>query len=191
MTKRTEVVLAGLAGQGLVFAGTVLADAIGLHEGKFISQLGFYSANVRTGRSRSEVVIGDEEIDFPAATRPDIVVALTQAEAQSFASKMRPGGTLILDSDQESISPPESLLVYSAPLQAIAREKFGEEMLVNLVALGALAAICDVVALESLERTVVNQFPGSIGERNLKALKEGYSAGLLAQPVHARTGTET
>jgi len=150
--------------------------------------LGFYSANVRTGRSRSEVVIGDEEIDFPAATRPDIVVALTQAEAQSFASKMRPGGTLIIDSDQESISPPESLSVYSVPLQAIAMEEFGEEMLVNLVALGALAAICDVVALESLERTVVSQFPGSIGERSLKALREGHSAGLLAQPVHARTG---
>ena len=189
MAKRTEVVLTGLAGQGLVFAGTILADAIGLYEDKFISQLGFYSANVRTGRSRSEVVICDEEIDFPAATRPDIVVALTQVEAQSYAPKMRSGGTLIIDSDQESISPPESLSVYSVPLQAVAREKFGEDLLVNLVALGTLAAICDVVALDSLERTVARQFSDSIGERNLEALKEGYSAGLRAQVVRARTGT--
>ncbi len=181
MVKRTEVVLAGLAGQGLVFAGTVLADAVGLYEGRFISQLGFYSISARTGPSRSEVVIGDEEIDFPAATQPDIVVAFTQAEAKTYAPRMRPGGTLIVDSDQDGISLPESLSVYRVPLLSIAREKFGEELLGNLVALGALAAISDVVALDSLERTVASQFPGSRGERNLEALRHGYNAGLLAK----------
>ena len=70
MANRTEVVLAGLAGQGLVFAGAVLADAAGLHEDKFVSQTAFYGTAARTGPSRSEVVVDDEEIDFPAAARP-------------------------------------------------------------------------------------------------------------------------
>ena len=179
MGERTEIVLAGLAGQGLVFAGTVLADAVGLYQGKFISQLAFYSVSTRTGPSRSEVVIGDEEIDFPAVTQPDIVLAFTGADAQSYSGRMRPGGMLIVDSDQDCSSLPESLLVYRVPLVSIAQRELGETLLANLVALGALAALSGVVTLESLERAVTARVSGARGERSVEALRRGHSAGLL------------
>ncbi len=181
MARRTEVVLAGLAGQGLVFAGSVLADAAGLYEDKFVSQLGFYSVNARTGPSRSEVIIGDEEIDFPAATEPDIVVAFTKEDAQSYASNMRSNGILIVDLSQEDVSLRESLSVFMVPFASIARKEFGEELLGNLVALGALASISDVVSQNSLEQTIRGRFKGSTEERSQKALRLGYSVGLTAR----------
>ena len=186
MAKRTEVVLAGLAGQGLVSAGVILADAVGLLEDKFVSHLGFYGTSVRTGPSRAEVVVGEEEIDFPAATCPDIVVAFTQSDAKSFGHKMRPGSILIVDSDQEVTGLSESPSVYRLPFLNIAKEQLGEELLLNMVALGAVAAISSVVSIKSLEQTVANQFRGSRGKKNLEALREGYNVGLLAQPVHIR-----
>lgn len=174
------MVLTGLAGQGLVFAGTILANAVGLHEDRYVSQLGYYSTNVRTGPSRSEVVVGDEEIDFPAATQPDIVVALTEAEARSYALRMSPTGILIMDSDFELDASLDSLSVHKVPLLEIARLKFGEELSVNLVALGVLAAVSEVVALESLIKTVAEYSPGPRGEKGQEALDEGYRAGLLS-----------
>ena len=185
MTERTEIVLAGLAGQGVVYAGAVLADAAGLYQGKFVSQLGFYGMSVRTGPSRSEVVIAEEEIDFPAATQPDIVLALTRGDAEAYASKMRPGGLLIVDSEQgfDSAKLTGTLLVYSMPLLSIAKHELGEALLVNLVGLGALSALSGIVSLEALERAVFQRASASERERNLEALRRGHREGGLRRGI--------
>lgn len=173
MANRTEIVLTGTAGQGLVFAGVVLADAAGISENKFVSHLGFYSINARTGPSRSEVVIGDEEIDYPAATEPDIVVAFTREEAQRYASVMRKDGILIMEEAQINGSLPESLSIYNVPFLTAARKELGEELIGNLVALGAMATLTRAVSPASLEKTLSAKSKGEILDRNLAALRLG------------------
>ncbi len=173
MAKRTEVVLAGTAGQGLVFAGVVLADAAGIAENKFVSHLGFYSINARTGPSRSEVIIGDEEIDYPAATEPDIVVAFTKEDAQRYASAMRKDGTLIMEDAQIDTKNSASLSIHKLPFLTIARKELGEELIGNLVALGALATITGVISPASLEKTLAAKSKGEALQRNLAALRLG------------------
>ena len=188
MANRTEVVLSGLAGQGLVFAGGILADAVGVIEGKFVSQTASFGTAARTGPSRSEVIVGDEEVDFPAATLPDIVVALTEGDARKYTTKMRPGGILMVDSDQDPGKLDGDHAVYVLPLLSIVKEESAEEVAISLAALGALAAISGIVALASLEETVEKRFPLPKGEQNLRILKKGYEAGLKAREAQPQSG---
>ena len=86
MQNRLEIRLAGSGGQGLILAGLILAEAVGIHEGKFVTQTQSYGPEARGGASRSEVVISDQEIDYPQAVKPDILLCMNQAACdQSWA----------------------------------------------------------------------------------------------------------
>ncbi|MGB9590323.1 MAG: 2-oxoacid:acceptor oxidoreductase family protein, partial [Candidatus Hydrothermia bacterium] len=61
---RTEILMAGSGGRGVVLAGAVLAKAAA-KSGRFASYGAIYGAEVRGGLTAAEIVISDEPIDFP------------------------------------------------------------------------------------------------------------------------------
>ncbi|HPE37518.1 MAG TPA: 2-oxoacid:acceptor oxidoreductase family protein, partial [Spirochaetales bacterium] len=93
---RTEFRLSGSGGQGLLLAGIVLAEAAIL-EDKNAVQTQSYGPEARGGASKAEVVISGEDIDYPKATDPDYLLALTQESYKSFGPLMGKG-TIIVDS---------------------------------------------------------------------------------------------
>ena len=69
MSFRYEVRLSGEGGQGLVLAGKVLAEAAAIYDDMNATQSQSYGPEARGGASRSEVIISDEDIDYPKADR--------------------------------------------------------------------------------------------------------------------------
>ena len=65
MSYRYEIRLSGEGGQGLVLAGKILAEAAAIYDDKNATQSQSYGPEARGGASRSEVIISDEEIDYP------------------------------------------------------------------------------------------------------------------------------
>ena len=63
MSYRYEIGLSGSGGQGIITAAIVLAEAIGVYDGKFVAQTQSYGPEARGGSSRAEVIVSDEEID--------------------------------------------------------------------------------------------------------------------------------
>ena len=59
------------------------------------------------------------------------------------------------------------------PFTQIAREELGKEMVANIVALGALASISGVVAVESLEKAVLARVPAGTEDLNRRAMAAG------------------
>lgn len=178
MAERVEVRLAGSGGQGLILAGVILAEAAGIHEGKFVAQTQSYGPEARGGASKSEVVISDAEIDYPKAIKPNILLCMNQKACDTYIFDVQPGGTVIVD---ETLVPhlPTSWAI-AIPFTHIARQEVGREMLANIVALGALAALTGIVSQESLEAAVLARVPRSTEEMNKKAL----AAGVKAARVH-------
>lgn len=74
---RIEIRLAGSGGQGLITAGVILAEAAGIHEGKYVAQTQSYGPEARGGASRAEVIVSDEPIHYPRAQKLDILLAMT------------------------------------------------------------------------------------------------------------------
>src|SRR4030042_4909584 len=98
MPYRYEIRLGGSGGQGIILMGIILAEAIGIYEGKSVAQTQSYGPEARGGSSKSEVVISDEEIDYPKAMKPDLLLAMNQKSCDDFYPDLKPDGMLIVDS---------------------------------------------------------------------------------------------
>jgi 2-oxoglutarate ferredoxin oxidoreductase subunit gamma len=174
MPERLEIRLAGSGGQGLILAGVILAEAAGIHEGKFVAQTQSYGPEARGGASKSEVVISDAEIDYPKAVKPDILLCMSQQACETYIFDLKPGGALIVDESLVHHLP--TTRAVAIPFTRIARQEVGREMLANIVALGALAVLTGVVSRKSLKAAVLARVPRGTEEMNKKALAAGVAA---------------
>lgn len=171
--RRYEVRLAGTGGQGAILAGIILADAA-IRDGKNVSQTQSYGPEARGGASRSEIVISTEEIDYPKVLEPDITICMSQEACDRYSTQMRKDGLLILDTDHVNRAP--TTRAVCIPLTSLARDLTGRPITANVVGLGLLAGLTDIVSRESLEQAVTAQAPAGTEETNLKALQAGYQA---------------
>lgn len=168
---RYEIRLSGSGGQGLIFAGIVLAEAAGIHDGKYVCQTQSYGPEARGGESKAEVVISDSEIDYPKAIKPDLLLAMNQKSCDAYFFDLKPAGMLIVDSTFVMQLPTTRAI--AIPFTRIAREKLGKEIGANIIALGALATLSGAVSLSSLEAAVMSLIPRGTEDFNRKALELG------------------
>jgi 2-oxoglutarate ferredoxin oxidoreductase subunit gamma len=181
MLDRYEIRLSGSGGQGLVLAGIILAEAAGIYEGKNVVQTVSYGPAARGGTSRADVVVSDQEIDYPKAMGVDILLAMTQMASDESISDLKPSGVLVVDSQLVSqVTYPRLVKI---PFTQIAREKCGREQMANIVALGALCKLipaipagAGVVTPESMEAAVMARIPKGTEKLNKLAFEEGIKA---------------
>ncbi len=169
--ERVEVRLAGAGGQGLILAGLVLAEAIGIYEGREVAMVQSYGPEARGGASKAEVIISDEPIDYPLCAEVDILLALSQEAADSYCWDLKPNAWIIVDSNLVQ-HPPTSKAV-GLPFTASAKDKLKKVIVANIVALGAISEICGIVARKSLEKALLERVPSAASSINKKALNLG------------------
>jgi 2-oxoglutarate ferredoxin oxidoreductase subunit gamma len=170
---RKEIVLSGAGGQGLILAGTILAEAVGVFEGMEVVQTQSYGIQARGGASQATVILSHHRIMFPEALIPDVLLCLSQEAYQRYAPHLREGGLLIVDEDLvQTENARADVRLVAFPFTAEA-EKMKRRIAANLVALGALAEVSGLVKAESLAKAIPSRLP----ERNLplalKALETG------------------
>src|SRR5574344_1516367 len=92
-----NIILAGFGGQGVLFAGKVLAYA-GLCDNKNVSWLPSYGPEMRGGTANCSVVVSDKAIASPLVDQADVVIAMNRPSLDKFESHVKPGGTLVINS---------------------------------------------------------------------------------------------
>lgn len=175
MSKRYEIRLAGSGGQGLVLGGIILAEAAGIYDGKYVCQTQSYGPEARGGASKAEVVISDEEIDYPKAAWPDALLAMNQKSLDTYIADLKPDGILVVDATLVK-EIPDHHRVFAIPFTQLARDRLGKTVAANIVALGALAALTGAVSQDSLQAAVLAQVPQGTEQLNLDALAAGLDA---------------
>jgi len=176
MKGRVEIRIAGEGGQGVILAGIILAEAAAVWQGLNATQSQSYGPESRGGASRAEVIIDEEEIDYPRVRQPHVLLALSQEALDKCLPDVRDGGVVIVDQDR--VVPPACprRRLIEAPITRLAREKLGRAIVANMVALGVLARVSGVVTLEALRSAVAHRAPSGTEEVNLRALELGYHA---------------
>ena len=160
----------GSGGQGVITAAVIFAEAAGVYGDYYVCQTQSYGPQSRGGTSKAEVVISTQEIDYPSVVNMDCFLAMNQSALDSFFSDFNPKGLLIVDSTFVDQTPTSSSI--SLPFTEVARE-LGKEIVANIVALGAVAQLCDKVPIDDLEKAVLARVPPKFADLNREALFAG------------------
>ena len=186
MTMQHATIFGGFGGQGLLFAGHVLAQAAVI-EGRTVSWMPSYGPEMRGGTASCTVILADHPIGSPIVDSADSVVALNPPSLAKFEPLLVAGGLLVLNTSLIEAEPSRTDVdVAAIPCSTLARAA-GDERFVSIVALGALLARSPIVRPESIRqalRTVVGDDQPALIEANMAAFRSGYES---AAGVHRPT----
>ena len=159
-------IIAGFGGQGVLLAGTILANAFML-EGKNVTWYPCYGAEMRGGTVNCEIVVSDSEVSSVHKQDTDFALVLNQQSFDKFVQRVK---TVVAES-----KPRADINYVFAPMTKIANE-LGNGKVTNMVSLGVLSSACTLVKQEFLAKGVEKV----LGEKkkqflplNMKALELG------------------
>ncbi len=157
-------------------AGQILGKAASLVDRKESTLTQSYGPEARGGACSAQVIISQSTIHYPYVRIPHIVLCLSQGGYDKYANSVRSDGMLIVDQDLVRISEGSDRTLYRVPATRIA-EELGRKMMANIVMLGFLSAVSDVVTKDALHATVVKSVPKGTEELNSTAFHKGYDYG--------------
>lgn len=172
---QTEIVIAGFGGQGVLFAGQVLAYAA-MDAGKEVTWIPSYGPEMRGGTANCTVVVADEDIGSPLVRNPKGVITMNLPSLDKYEPLIVPGGTLIVNASlvNRKVERPDlkSVLI---PANEIA-ESLGNKRLANIVMVGALLVHLPILSIEAIAKALQDHLPErhkKLLPLNLKALEVG------------------
>lgn len=178
-----EIMIAGFGGQGVLFAGQILAYAA-MDLGKEVTWIPSYGPEMRGGTANCTVVIADEEIGSPLVKHPPLAVALNLPSFDKCEESLASGGTLIVNQSMvDRKAKRDDIHVIFVPCNEIA-EEIGSKKLLNMVAIGALLTALPEISLQDIEKALDTHLPARhkhLLPKNFEALRRGVEA---ANPVH-------
>jgi 2-oxoglutarate ferredoxin oxidoreductase subunit gamma len=174
MERLIQILLGGTGGQGLGLAGAILAQAVAEEEGKNVIETELYGISMRGGMSLAQVMVSSGEVTEIRVTEPDILLAMSQFVADLYIPKTKKNGVILLDATHVGNIPASEANVFRMPFTEAARS-LGNETVANVVALGSISSLTNVVKKQSLVNTLRKRFSSSALEINLKALEVGYA----------------
>ena len=174
MTK--QVLIAGFGGQGVLFAGKLLAYE-GLLDGKEVSWLPSYGPEMRGGTANCSITVSDAPIGSPIVANPDVLIAMNKPSLDKYIGETREGGQIFYDSSLvDGVVARDGVEIYPIPATRIADEE-GLKTLANIIMLGHMIAKNDFVSLEGAKKAlskVVSDRHKDLLDFNIKALTLGY-----------------
>lgn len=171
---QTDLTIAGVGGQGSILAGVILGSAAVTFDTKYATQTQAYSSELRGGFAATWVIISDNPVEFPRVTNPDILVAQAQDSINRFGEVVKPAGILIYDSDMVHQTPQNIKRQFKIPATSIARNKINAPVTANMVMLGALCKVTEVVSRKALEQAIAGSVPKGKDQMNLDAFDMGF-----------------
>ncbi len=170
-----NMVLAGFGGQGILFAGKVIAYC-GLVEDKQVSWLPSYGPEMRGGTANCSVCISDEPIASPIIANPEILIAMNGPSYEKFINKVVPGGIAIIDSTLVTQKcERDDIKVFYVPSTRLAVDE-DLKGLANIILVGKLLKETGFAEFESVEKGIKKCVPAKkahLVDANLRAIKLG------------------
>jgi 2-oxoglutarate ferredoxin oxidoreductase subunit gamma len=172
-----KTIFSGFGGQGVLSMGYFLAHTAML-EGKNVTYLPSYGAEVRGGTANCTISISNEEIASPVSSEPEFVVALNQPSLIKFQNQLQSGGVLLINSTLIETQPTRGdIEIMEIPATQLA-EEMGNSRVANMIMLGSFIKVSNLVSFETMMEHL-QEILGAGKTRLLKlnkdALMKGYS----------------
>lgn len=175
--KKFGLLISGFGGQGVLYAGYLLAYASML-AGKKISWIPSYGVEMRGGTANCTVMISDEEINSPVVEKPDALIAFNTPSLEKFMHTVNDSGIVLMNGSlvpvNQSIPNGLRTLCVAANHEA---QRLGNIKIANLIMIGALIKVTNLVHIDYAIRALTLTLPKhhhNILDLNEQALKVGY-----------------
>jgi 2-oxoglutarate ferredoxin oxidoreductase subunit gamma len=172
---REEIIISGFGGQGILFAGKLLAHA-GLESGLNVVFFPSYGPEMRGGTAHCTVIISEDEIGSPFIRNPSVAIVMNIPSFERYEPLVKEGGLLVVNTSLVDRSPSRGdIEVIPIPANDIA-EEVGDKRLANIVLIGALLERSDIITLDVVQKSLQKNIPEyrrNLLEANLAALTRG------------------
>ena len=168
---KETLIIAGFGGQGVLSMGKILAYS-GVMQDFEVTWMPSYGPEMRGGTANVTVILSDRKISSPIAYQYDTAIILNQQSMDKFEAKVRPGGTLIYDTNGITHHPTRTDIRIYTINAAEESAKLGNSKLFNTMILGGYLKVCPVVTLENVALGLKKSLP----ERAWKMLPENEKA---------------
>jgi 2-oxoglutarate ferredoxin oxidoreductase subunit gamma len=170
-----EIIIAGFGGQGVLSMGKILAYS-GVMQQMEVSWMPSYGPEMRGGTANVTVILSDDRISSPVLNKYDTAIILNQQSLDKFEESIKPGGTLLYDTNGITKHPTrKDIKIYKveAAKEAV---HMGSAKTFNMLVLGAYLKVKPIVSIDN----VVEGLKKSLPERhhklipmNVDAIKRG------------------
>jgi len=145
-----EVLIAGFGGQGVVLAGTLLANAA-LAEGREVVWAPSYGPEMRGGPVHCTVIVASQRIGSPEVSLADSLLIMDRASLAEFGQRVKPGGLFVLNSSLVQARPEDDACEVLPIAATDEAEGLGNPRVANVIMLGAFLEKRPIVSPASVE----------------------------------------
>ncbi|MBR6633481.1 MAG: 2-oxoacid:acceptor oxidoreductase family protein [Clostridia bacterium] len=170
-----KYLFAGFGGQGILFAGKLLAYK-GLTDEKQVSWLPSYGPEMRGGTASCSVILSDSPVGSPIVSNPNILIAMNLPSLDKYEDTVEAGGMIFYDSSLiEREVKRDDVKVFPIPATKLAEEN-GTPTLANMIIVGKVLAetgdFTDESVMAALKK-VISAKRADMLDVNLNAMKLG------------------
>ncbi|MEL9999238.1 MAG: 2-oxoacid:acceptor oxidoreductase family protein [Thermoplasmata archaeon] len=169
-----QIRIGGWAGQGVILAGTILAETFSRVLKKNVVMTRSYTAAVRSGITTADIIVDDDEIYDLIITNPNVMIFMYQKTFEKYIQLAKKSDYLIVDSSLVKNVPNDLKNLYQIDASSIAAS-ISNPKISNMVLLGYYAKITGHVSLNDLEETLKNKISKRFLEEDLKGIRAGFS----------------
>lgn len=173
-----EFLLAGFGGQGILFAGKLLAY-VGLYAEKEVSWLPSYGPEMRGGTCNCSVTVSDAPIGSPLILEPTELMVMNTPSFDKFIGTVKAGGMAFIDSTLvDGKTDRTDIKCFYVPATQLANDN-GLKGMANIILTGKILkeiGLDDMAVIEKALAKVIPPKKANLLDANLNALKLGMNA---------------
>jgi len=176
---QTKIKIGGFGGQGIVLAGFILGKAASIYDRRNATLTQSYGPESRGGACSAQIIVGDDQVDYPEVDNPDILIIMSQEAFDKFTPSLIKRGTLFYDEDlaKPTNNFGRTIKVYSIPATRYA-EELGKKIVANIIMLGFFSAICGIISPDAVKNAIRSSLAKEHNDINIKAFTRGFESGL-------------
>ena len=173
-----EIQIAGFGGQGVILAGMVIGRAATIHDSKHVTLTQSFGPEARGSACSVQLIVSPDPVLYPYLTKADVLVAMSQEAYTRFVPDLRPGGLLLYEQDLVELDErSKGMQAFGIPATRFA-EELGRKLVLNMVLVGFLTGITEIVSPEAARKSVADSVPKGTVELNTAAFEKGLEYGL-------------
>ncbi len=174
LNNRYEIRYAAVGGQGIITAGALLVDIAVEKEKKYALESPTYTATVRGGPTKVDVIVSDRKILFPQAMAIDCFICTFQKPYDLYKEHLKDDAIVVVDSHLvKELGDTANWRLFQVPIIYETKKQLGNVILTSVVTLSMTQKLTKIIDYDNMVEHIKHWAPKDYIDLNMKAIELG------------------